>query len=120
MKTCPREKHDKLVKINKDWSKNEDEWVKYKVTTELLLKELKKKNEDRKHIIKELESRRDREERAMTELKNENYEKMKSELEVLSKKYQNACSEINKLARFVNIFGKNEGTNIQKMSPTSM
>ena len=93
-----REKNEKCLRQNKKWTKTEKEWIEFKVDKE---KELEKKEEEKKNIIDELKSRHKAEKEAIFRNETADCKKMKNEIEVLK-------NELNKLARFVNIFGKNE------------
>ena len=96
LKTHLRGKNEKLINTNKDWVKNEKEWIKRKVA----------KEEEWKTKMDELKARHVAEKEAICQNKNEVYEKIKNELEAQKKKNHDSSNEINKLARFVNIFGK--------------
>ena len=98
MKTFLRERNDKIARQNKKWTKTEKEWVEFKVDKE---KELMKKEEEKKNIIDELKSRHKAEKEAIFMNETADCKKMKNEIEDLK-------NELNKLARLVNIFGKNE------------
>ena len=95
-----------MIRKNKEWTKNEEEWIKRKVEKDEVIAELKQKNEDKKHLMDELKSRHEAEKKAIYQNKNEDYDKIKNELEALKEKFHGSTSEIHKLARFVNIFGK--------------
>ena len=107
MKTFLREKNEKLIIRNKEWTENEKKWIKHKVASEKNIEELKKKNEDKKHLIDELKARHDAEKKAIFQNQSEDCKKMKKELEDFKQRHQIALNEITKLASFVNIFGEN-------------
>ena len=106
-----KEKNEKLIIRNKEWKKMEEEWIKSKLERDIIIKELKKKNEDKKNVIDDLQKRRDAEKKAMIDLREnmgkKDCEKLKNEIETWNNKYNEALIEIRKLARFVRIFGKN-------------
>ena len=96
-----REKNEKCLSKNRKWTETQKEWIEFKVEKEKTIQEWKKKDEEKKNIIDELKSRHKAEKEAIFRNETADCKKMKNEIEVLK-------NELNKLARFVNIFGKNE------------
>lgn len=93
MKIIPRKKNDRLVQANKEWT--------------IYKGELKKKYEDKKHQVEELKTKYDIEKKSKDENVSKELVKLKNEIEISNKKYKSALNEINKLARWVNLYGKN-------------
>ena len=106
-----RSKNDRLIRANKRYAKDEEDWIKMKVEKNNAIEDLKKKNEDKKSIIEDLKRRHEAEKKAIVALKkneynDKDYERIKNELRSLETKHADALVEINRLVRFVNIYGK--------------
>ena len=92
MKIIPSKKNDRLVQANKEWT--------------IYNKELKKKYEDKKHQVEELKTKYDIEKKSKDENAIKELVKLKNDIEISNAKYKSALNEINKLARWLNVYGK--------------
>ena len=105
-----KKKNERLIHANKEWTKHGDDLKKKHEENKKIIEDLKKKNEDKKKVIEDLKSKHDADVLNLKKAKaeNENYEIVKNELGGLKEKYESALNEIKKLARFVNLYGKNK------------
>ena len=111
---------ERLVQVNKEWTKNCEESKKNREKNKKVIGELKKKaqglketNEDQKTVIEALKSKIAASSNEIVALKNSKAEMenkmngfLKNEFDELKMKHEKALKEIAKLAKYLNLYGK--------------